>query len=89
MTYRLEITIEAQNDISGLSGFVRAQAIQILRRLRENPRPPRAKELRGKRNFYRIWLARKWRVVYEIDDEARSIIILRVRLKEQIDYDSV
>jgi mRNA interferase RelE/StbE len=89
MTYRLEITPEAQNDMSDLSGFVRAQAIQLLRRLRENPRPPRAKELRGKRNFYRIWLARKWRIVYEIDDDTQTIVILRVRLKEQIDYDGV
>ena len=89
MTYQLEITTEAQGDMSDLSGFVRAQAIQILRRLRDNPRPPRARELRGKHNFYRIWLARKWRIVYEIDDEARLIVVLRVRLKEQIDYDSV
>ena len=45
--------------------------------------PTRSKELRGKDNIYRIWLAKKLRIAYEIDE--KWVIILRVRLKEEMD----
>lgn len=52
-------------------------------------RPSRAKELRDQPNIYRIWLAGRWRIAYEIDEELERIRILRVRRKEQIDYGSL
>ncbi|MGH7452660.1 MAG: type II toxin-antitoxin system RelE family toxin, partial [bacterium] len=60
-----------------------------LRAVGENPRLPRAKELRDKPNIYRIWLAQKWRIVYEIDEDSKLVLVLRVRLKEKIDYESL
>jgi mRNA-degrading endonuclease RelE of RelBE toxin-antitoxin system len=32
---------------------------------------------------------KKWRIVYRIEEESQRILVLRVRLKEQIDYESV
>jgi mRNA-degrading endonuclease RelE of RelBE toxin-antitoxin system len=55
----------------------------------KTPRPSRAKELRDQPNTYRIWLAGRWRIAYEIDEELERIRILRVRRKEQIDYGSL
>jgi mRNA-degrading endonuclease RelE of RelBE toxin-antitoxin system len=72
-----------------LPGYARAQARQLIRALAENPRPSRAKELRGKSDIYRIWLARRWRIAYAIDDTLRVVRILRVHTKERIDYDSL
>lgn len=72
-----------------MAGHVRAQARQLIRALGESPRPPRAKELRGKPNIYRIWLAGRWRIAYEIDDELDVIRILQVRRKERMDYESL
>jgi mRNA-degrading endonuclease RelE of RelBE toxin-antitoxin system len=46
MNYRVEISPEAQKEIKALSGYVRSQAFKILRAVGENPRLPRAKELR-------------------------------------------
>ena len=89
MSYRIEIHPEARKEIMTLSGHVRAQARQLIRALEENPRPARAKELRGKPNIYRIWLAGRWRIAYEIDDDLKRIRILRMRCKEQIDYESL
>ncbi len=89
MSYRVEISPEAQKEIKALSGNVRAQALKLLRSLRENPHLPRAKELRDKPSVYRIWLARKWRIVYKIDEDPKRILVLRVRRKEQIDYESL
>ena len=89
MSYRIEVPPEARKEIKALPGHVRAQARQLIRALGENPCPSRAEELRGKPNIYRIWLARRWRIAYEVDDELKRIRILRVRRKEQIDYKSL
>ena len=89
MSYRVEISPLAQKEIRSLPGYVRAQAIQLIDALAENPKPSRAKELRDKPNIFRIWLAKSWRIAYEVDDESKVIIILRVRQKESIDYESL
>jgi len=81
---------EAQKEIKALKAYMRRQAIKLIRQLAHNPRPPRSKELHGKDNIYRIWLAKKWRIAYEIDEQDEQwVIILRVRLKEEMDYDSL
>lgn len=68
---------------------MRAQALELIESLATNPRPHRAKELSGKENIYRIGLANKWRIVYEIDDEFTVVIIMRVRRKEEVDYENL
>jgi mRNA-degrading endonuclease RelE of RelBE toxin-antitoxin system len=88
-SFRIEISAAARREFRALPGYVRAQALQLLESLATEPRPPRSKELRDKPNIYRLWLARQWRVVYALDQEANTILILRVRRKEQIDYDSL
>ena len=51
---------EAQKEIKALKAYVRKQAIKLIRQFANNHRPPRSKELRGKNNIYRIWLAKKY-----------------------------
>lgn len=89
MNYQIEVTTPAKTELKKLSGYVRTQAYQIIDSLTSNPRPPKAKELRGKPGFYRLWLAGRWRIVYTVDDKAQMITILRVRSKEQIDYEGL
>ena len=89
MNYRIDLSPEAQLEIKRLPGYIRAQALQSLHSLRDNHPHPRAKELRDKSSIYRIWLAKKWRIVYSVDEESDQILILRVRLKEHIDYESL
>jgi len=55
----------------------------------KNPGRLDAKELRGKSNIYRIWLAKNWRIVYQIHDDSKILLIMRVRRKEQIDYENL
>ena len=69
MSYRIEVSPEVRREIKALSGYVRAQARKLIQALGENPRPARAKELRDKPNIYRIWLAGRWRIAYEINDD--------------------
>lgn len=89
MSYRVQISPEAQKKIKELPGYIRAQALQLLRDIRDNPRLPRAKELRNKPDIFRLWLSKKWRIVYQIDDSVKQVLVLRVRRKEHIDYDSL
>lgn len=89
MSYRVEVPPPVQQEIKALPGHARAQARQLIRALGGNPRPRRAKELRGKPNVYRIWLAKLWRIAYSVDDELLVVRILHVRRKGQIDYESL
>jgi mRNA-degrading endonuclease RelE of RelBE toxin-antitoxin system len=88
VSFQIKIVPSAEQEIRALPGYVRAQARQLVPALAHNPRPSRAKELRGKPGTYRIWLAGRWRIVYQVDDQ-QIVVILRVRLKEDIDYDSL
>jgi mRNA interferase RelE/StbE len=89
VSYRVEIAGPARTDIRRLSGYLRAQALSLISALAREPRPPRAKELRDKPGIYRIWLAGRWRIAYEVDDEDHRILVLRVRSKDRMDYDSL
>lgn len=89
MSYRIRVSPSAQKEIRTLPGHVRRLAIQLIDALAEKPRPARAKELRGKPNIYRIWLAKNWRIVYQIDDDSKMLLIMRVHRKEQIDYENL
>jgi mRNA-degrading endonuclease RelE of RelBE toxin-antitoxin system len=75
MSYRVEISPEAQKELKALSGSVRAQALETIRALSQIPRPSRAKELRDKSNIYRLWLAGKWRIVYRVDDDPKRVLV--------------
>ena len=89
MSYQVKLNGSARKEVQNLAAYIRAQALQSFKQLAVNPRPNGNKELRGKPNIYRIWLAGRWRIVYEIDEALQLVIILRVRLKDDIDYDSI
>jgi mRNA-degrading endonuclease RelE of RelBE toxin-antitoxin system len=89
VSYRVDVPPPVRKEIERLPGHVRAQVRQLIRELRDDPRPPRAKELRDKPNVYRIWLATKWRVAYRVDDDSQHVLLLRVRLKEFMDYEGL
>ena len=89
MSYQIEISPSARQEIRALPGHVRAQAVRLLDELAENPRPARAKLLREHENIFRIWLAGRWRIVSAVGDEMIAVLVLRVRRKEDIDYPSI
>jgi mRNA-degrading endonuclease RelE of RelBE toxin-antitoxin system len=89
VSYRIEVPPTAREEIRRLPGYVRAQARQLIEELADVPRPVRAKELLDKTGIYRIWLAGRWRIAYQVDEEAGVVRILRVRRKAEIDYDSI
>lgn len=89
MSYQIEVAQPARLEIAQLPGHVRSQARQLIGELGQNPFPARAKELRDKPHIHRIWLAGRWRIVYSVDDEYQIVRILRVRRKEEINYEDI
>jgi mRNA-degrading endonuclease RelE of RelBE toxin-antitoxin system len=89
VSYRIEVSHSARQEIRALPAYVRAQALQLIDELAGNPRPARAKELQDRQNIFRIWLAGRWRIAYAVDDELLVVLVIRVRRKEDIDYSSL
>lgn len=89
MSYQIELLPVALAELKRLPGYIRAQAIDLIDLLKTTPRPLRAKELRDKPGIYRLWLAGRWRIVYEIDDDQQLVVIYRIRSKADIDYDTL
>ena len=89
MSYRIDYRRTALRELKALPGHIRAEARSTIRALENQPRPSRAKELRGKPSIYRLWLAGRWRIAYLIDDDEFYVRILRIRRKERIDYETL
>lgn len=78
MTYRVQFSKEVQRQMGRLPGNVRTQAKQCILSLRTQPRPSAARELTGHAGFYRIWLERDFRMVWQVDDDAQLVDIFYV-----------
>jgi mRNA interferase RelE/StbE len=89
VSYRIEIRREALRELKDLPAYVRAEALQRIDGLQENPRPARAKQLRDKPGLFRLWVAAHWRLVYGVEDDDARVLVLRIRHKDQIDYESL
>lgn len=75
--YSVRILRRAIRDITGLPQNYARLVSQHIDQLAENPRPPDAKRLRGRRDYsLRVGV---YRVLYEIDDEAQAVTVYRVR----------
>ena len=81
MPYRIEYSDRARSDLRRVPGNYRQRAKRLIASLADNPRPPKAKELRDNPNGYRLWLDR-WRVIYRVDDDLQVVFIAGVRPKK-------
>ena len=79
MSYRLRYSEEVRHTLRSLPAFYRQQVRRGLEALPENPHPPGSRPLRGGiPNGYRIRLGR-WRIIYQVDDDERTIYVLAIR----------
>lgn len=76
MTYRLSILRRAQKELAQFPSSSFERVVAAIRDLAQNPRPPGCLKLSG-REGWRIRVG-DYRVVYEIDDEERSVTVLHV-----------
>jgi mRNA interferase RelE/StbE len=81
--YRLLLTNSARKDLDRLQGTTWGRVRDALLELRDQPRPPGCKKLRGGPQAYRIRIG-DYRAIYDIDDDDSSITILRVRHRRDV-----
>lgn len=76
MPYQLRITRSAAKELRKLPPGVQQRIRQAVRKLADDPRPPKCKKLQG-RNDYRVAVG-DYRVIYEVDDSSRVVTVWRV-----------
>ena len=82
MAYRVSIRRKAQKQLDAIQEQYRERIIAGVFALDEDPRPPGCRKLRG-REEWRIRVG-DYPAIYEIDDEAREVIILDIGHRRNI-----
>lgn len=79
-----EVLLEAaaQRELKRLPAEEFARVVARIRALGDSPRPPGSRKLTGSQNDWRIRIG-DYRVVYEIDDGARIVRVMRVRHRSE------
>ncbi len=89
MAYRILITRDIKKQIQELPGNIKATARKRIAGLAENPRPSESKELEGHAGYFRLWLGAKYRLVWQIDEDQKSVEIDYVGPKAPDLYDKL
>ena len=78
MAYRVEFTTAAQRDFRKLPTPARKRVQGVIELLKETPRPPKAKLLKGKlHGFYRVRTG-PYRVIYMVEEDRLVVCIVRI-----------
>ncbi len=80
--YEVFLERSAERDLRRLTPEVFHQVFAIIRALAEDPRPPGCRKIVGSASDWRVRVG-SWRVIYEIDDEAREVRVMRVRHRRE------
>jgi mRNA interferase RelE/StbE len=82
MSYHIAIANSAKRDMRRLDSSLQQRIAIRLQVLRNNPRPSGVKKSRGRENEWRIRVG-DCRIIYEIDDDERLIVILRIKHRRE------
>jgi mRNA interferase RelE/StbE len=81
--YRLEIRQSAERDLRRLPQPLFLRLNRQILALGEDPRPPGAKKLKGRLEGWRVRVG-QYRILYQIDDQTRTVTIARVRHRRDV-----
>jgi len=87
VSYTIELRAAAQKQLDRLTERDYKVITKVISSLEQEPRPPRVKKLADS-GLWRI-RAGSYRVVYAIDDVARSVIIVRIAKRREDTYKSL
>lgn len=97
VSYRIEITPSARQEIRDLPGNMRQRVVRLLEALGEEPRPQSSKEMDTEKleldldpgiTLHRIRLE-SWRIVYVIEEKFQYVSVLAIRKRPPYQYDDV
>ena len=81
--YEVYLEKAAENDLKRLPTTTFHRIIPHIKALAENPRPSSCRKLTGSKNDRRIRIG-DHRVLYEIDEKAKAVRIMRVRHRGEV-----
>jgi len=73
----------AERDLRRLPPGDFERIIAVIRALAADPRPPGSRKMVGSKSDWRIRIG-TWRVIYEVDDEAEVVRIMRVGHRREV-----
>ncbi|HEY4563251.1 MAG TPA: type II toxin-antitoxin system RelE/ParE family toxin [Thermoanaerobaculia bacterium] len=82
-SYSIAFTRSARKQIERLDEPLVSRIFQHIEGLAENPRPADCRKLVGREDLWRLRVG-DYRVVYTIDDSAKSIDIIAVRHRREV-----
>jgi mRNA interferase RelE/StbE len=83
MSYELLIERRAEKDLKKLETSLFTVVVEKIKSLSENPHLAGSRKLSGSQNDWRIRIG-DYRVLYEIDNKARTIKIMRVKRRREV-----
>lgn len=81
--YAVYVENAAQKELDNLPADRFDRIISKIKSLSENPRPVGCRKIAGSKSDWRIRLG-DYRVIYEIDDKAKAVRIMRVRHRREV-----
>ena len=89
--YEVDLLPSAARELDELPDAVREEAYYLINALAEDPRPPDAEPLRSYANrykikFYRVRTRPRFRLIYEVNDPRRRVLVTAVRLRNRETY---
>jgi mRNA interferase RelE/StbE len=81
-TYSVEVAPKAEAQIKTLPKPEAKRIVAKLAQLATDPRPPKSEQLSGSPPFRRVRVG-DYRVIYAVDDTARTVIVARVRHRKE------
>jgi len=80
--YEVYLERAAERDLKRLPSEVFYRVILSIKALAEDPRPAGCRRIAGSKDDWRIRVG-DYRVIYEIDEEAKAVRVMRVRHRQQ------
>ncbi|HAX76462.1 MAG TPA: type II toxin-antitoxin system mRNA interferase toxin, RelE/StbE family [Cyanobacteria bacterium UBA11372] len=84
MSYEVGFKPAALRQLRKLDADVQVLIVAAIESLAEYPRPEGCKKLKGETDLYRIRVANKYRVVYQIQDNQLLITVVKVGHRRDI-----
>ncbi len=81
--YEIEFVASAAKEFRSLESKIKHRISTAVEALRRNPRPQGVRKLRGQALLHRIRVG-SYRIVYEIDDQAKLIRVTRIRHRREV-----
>ena len=83
MSYTVEFLPSAQRELAALPKDVQRRIASRIDALREDPRPPRARQLQGEDRLYRFRVG-DYRVIYSIEGRRLVVVIVKVGRRRDV-----